>query len=189
VSAPLAAPDFRVLFICTGNICRSPAAEVLLRDALAPGAPVVVESAGLRACVGDPVAPDTAVLLPGTAAGHRARQVTPAILRDSDLVLALTREHRAAIAALAPRVVRRLFTLVEFTELAAMAIDDGLLAGSPGPGDSLRRLVSAAPRLRARRRPGPEDDIPDPFRQPPEAHRAAVRAISEAIGRLAPALR
>jgi protein-tyrosine-phosphatase len=64
-----------------------------------------------------------------------------------------------------------------------------VLAGSTGPAESLRRLVSAVPRVRARRRPGPEDDIADPFRKPAEAHREAVRAISEAIARLAPALR
>jgi protein-tyrosine phosphatase len=70
----------RVLVVCTGNVCRSPAAELLLRDRLG-AADVDVASAGVHALVGQPVDPPVAELLvergvaPG---GFRARQLDAA---------------------------------------------------------------------------------------------------------------
>ena len=112
---PVPAP-FTVLTVCTGNICRSPAVERLLTAALGPDSGVRVESAGVGAVVGAPVAPLMTALLDAVGvsyAGFAARQVTEEMVREADLVLALTRRHRSALVELAPAAVRRTFTVRE----------------------------------------------------------------------------
>ena len=92
----------RILTVCTGNICRSPVAERLLQaglDQVRPDA-FVVRSAGTRAMVGDPIQPSSADIVRtygGTPDGFAARQLTPKILRESDLVLAMTAKHRGEL--------------------------------------------------------------------------------------------
>jgi protein-tyrosine-phosphatase len=97
-------PVFRVLFLCTGNTCRSPMAAAALR--LAMGADlerVEILSAGVSAREGQPAAvlAERVVQAHGGELGaHRAQRVTPAVLRESDLVLVMEREHLAAAVAL-----------------------------------------------------------------------------------------
>ncbi|MEO6999805.1 MAG: hypothetical protein ABI112_17155 [Terracoccus sp.] len=84
---------FRILFVCTGNICRSPAAERLLAARVPPRAAVTVESVGTDAVVGEPISPPMAGLL--TAAGANAsdfaaRLATTGLLENADLVVGLT---------------------------------------------------------------------------------------------------
>ena len=82
----------RILTVCTGNICRSPVAERLLQaglDQVLPGG-FEVRSAGTRAMVGSPIQPLSAEIVNmygGTDKGFAARQLTPKILRDTDIVL------------------------------------------------------------------------------------------------------
>ena len=85
----------RVLFVCDGNICRSPLAEAYLRHRAAERGlgHVVVESAGLLGIKGAPAAPYSIEV--GREAGldltrHRSRGVTAADMRTADLVVAMT---------------------------------------------------------------------------------------------------
>ena len=79
--------------VCTGNICRSPMAETLLASQLrSRGTGAVVESAGIAALVGSPADPIAVELMRerGLDLGnHRARQLTPELVRTSDLVLVM----------------------------------------------------------------------------------------------------
>ena len=92
----------RILTVCTGNICRSPVAERLLQaglDQVQPGA-FEVRSAGTHAMVGDPIQPPSADMIRtygGTPDGFAARQLTPKMLRESDLVLAMTAVDRIVL--------------------------------------------------------------------------------------------
>lgn len=111
-----------ILYICTGNICRSPTAERLTTGwAAAVGLhSVSASSAGTRAVVGHPIHPEaTNVLrnLGGDPADFAARQLTQKISSQPDLVLAMTRAHRDAVLELAPQQLRRTFTLAEAAHL------------------------------------------------------------------------
>jgi protein-tyrosine phosphatase len=103
----------RILVVCVGNICRSPMAEVLLRDRL--GRPdTQVESAGLAALVGNPVDPlaESVLVEHGlSAASHVARKVSPELIGAADIVLAMDKRHVSAIHAMAPQARGRTFLL------------------------------------------------------------------------------
>lgn len=120
------AKTLRILMVCTGNICRSPLAERLLAARLADaGVSAEVSSAGTGAMVGDPMTPETAALvrpLGGIERPHAARQLDSSMIRDADLILTATRQHRAAVVSLMPTAVPRTFTLLEFARLAAGTI-------------------------------------------------------------------
>ncbi len=148
--------------VCTGNICRSPAAELLLRAGLG-GAGPAVSSAGLAARVGEPVAAPMARLLAARGVDPRdflARQLQPPMLASAAVVLTMTAQQRSAVVTRAPATVRRVFTLREFAALARLA--DDLPAGRDAAG-RLADLVAAAPRLRALRTGPREDDVEDPY--------------------------
>jgi protein-tyrosine phosphatase len=175
-----------VLVVCTGNICRSPAAERLLAARLAP-AGVEVRSAGTGALVGEPVHPPMAELLRARGVDpdrFTARALQPAHLRQAGLVLVMARAHRSAAVAMMPAVVRRTFLLVEAAEIAARIAADGW-PGSVAPEPAAR--LAALPALAAPYRLGVterEVEVPDPYRRSPEAYRESLRVLEAAVDRL-----
>ena len=90
-----------VLFVCTANVCRSPMAEAIF-NALAEdrGLHFRARSSGLAALEDEPIAPKARAALEevGIPVGHhRARQVNESMLREADLVLAMTPRHMAQL--------------------------------------------------------------------------------------------
>ena len=182
------APLFRLLFVCTGNICRSPAAERLARRAFLElgdaGRRVEVRSAGTRAVVGAPVHPDTATVvrhLGGDPEGFAAQRLTASMVRESDLVLTMTREHRRVALGLDPRALSRVFTLRE----AADVLDrTGAAAAGAAPGaregidGTLAQVMAAG---RALRGTSSTDDVVDPIDRDPDVHRHVVETIAASL--------
>jgi len=85
----------RILVVCTGNICRSPMAEELLRSSL-PKTGFLVQSAGVAALVGesaDPLAIRVMQEHGYDIMSHRAQQLNQPLLLNSDLVLSLDQSH------------------------------------------------------------------------------------------------
>ncbi|HET9127673.1 MAG TPA: hypothetical protein VFN73_06300 [Propionibacteriaceae bacterium] len=175
---------FRILVLCTGNVCRSPVAEHLLSSAL--GAGFEVASRGTQAWPGQPFAPEMAALLHermGMAVGTRgAVRLTPADVRAADLVLGMERGHRAAAVRMHPAAVRRAFTLTEFARLAS--------AIEPPPVSVAGRdqaMADAVGRAHQGRRPVPPelDEIVDPIGQPAAVYEAVFDQIDVAVRRIA----
>lgn len=166
---------FAILTVCTGNICRSPVAEQHLRARLAGVPGVTVASAGTMAAEGDDMTPQARVLAEanGVPPGiHAARYLREAYLRESQLVLALSREHRREIVSLVPRASRYTFTLREFARLARGITDADLRDIARLPAEDAAGRLAATVALVASRRGSVEmpeqagdDDVIDPYRR------------------------
>ena len=103
----------RVLVVCIGNICRSPMAEGLIRQAV-PG--VQISSAGLSALVGrgaDPIAVEIMAGVGVDISAHRARMLTDAIARDADLILVMDEQQKRHLAMQYPHARGKVFKLGE----------------------------------------------------------------------------
>ena len=160
-----------ILFICTGNICRSPTGERLAAAYAAQHgiADFTASSAGTRAVIGHPVHRDAAVVLDalgGDTSGFAARQLTAKIASAADLIIAMTGTHRDVVLETAPRQLQRTFTLTEASRLAAM--DDA---------ETLSDLAGLRPRLGTEEKP----DIPDPIGQNPEVFAAIGAQIADLL--------
>lgn len=120
-----------VLFVCTGNICRSPTAHaLLLHKAAAQGFAVQVDSAAVRDDeLGNP--PDRRALLELQRRGvrmpaHRARLVTPEDFTHFDLIVGMTAEHVRQLRQLAPLQASKIDLLMRYA-------DDGQPLDVPDP--------------------------------------------------------
>lgn len=103
-----------ILVVCVGNVCRSPMAEALLRQALLDEDEVSVSSAGLGALVDFPAAGYAEDLMAERGldiSGHKARQLTPEIVDENDLILVMESAHKRAIEARDPAAHSKIFLL------------------------------------------------------------------------------
>lgn len=186
----------RIVFVCTGNLCRSPVAERLAlawaRESLA-GSPelagVEVLSAGTQAVAGRPMDPASASSLQrlgGDRLDFTSRPLTPDLVADADLVLTMTREHRREVLRMTPRGLRRTFTLIEAADLLNRADLRGLRTMPLATrARELGRRLDAA---RAHRATSDTDDVLDPVGCRPEVHEEVARTIATALRPLADVL-
>ncbi|GAA4206660.1 hypothetical protein GCM10022252_69130 [Streptosporangium oxazolinicum] len=173
---------FRILFVCTGNLCRSPLAERLTRSALGPCPAVQVTSAGTHAQPGLEMtghARRTLVRLGGDPAGFGSRLLVPRLVAEADLVLTATARHRAEVVALRPAAATRTFTIAEFGTLAR-AVPPERIVRHRDPVRRAHVLIDEARALRGLVRVD-DPDIADPYRRSRLAYRAAGRSIARAL--------
>ena len=120
-------------------------------------------------------------------AGFVARALTPPMVTSADLVLTATREHRTAVLADTPAVLRRTFTIREMASLVS-GLNPDLDVTTPAD-ERARAVVAAAAAARGTaRRAGVDDDIADPYRRGLGQFRScrddiavAARAIADAL--------
>jgi len=136
----------RVLLVCTGNICRSPLAEALLKRTLAQRGleGVAVESAGTGAWDGAPAS--EGAYLVGLErgldlSGHRARLLTREIVEQAGLILTMARHHRARVDELGGE--GRVFVLGEY---AGREGEDAEVSDPFGGDLEVERLVKEGQR-------------------------------------------
>ena len=192
--------DFTVLMVCTGNICRSPLAEQLLRaQADAANLPINVTSAGTGAMVGREMTTQAAELSAQYGAlstDHTPSQLTESIIAGADLILTATREHRASVVSMSPKAIRRTFTLTQFARLAptlvALSSEQASLVEPLSamvelvetPTDHLKSLLTHAAVARSLVSP-PEnptdDDITDPYKQSQSVYDEVAAGIHAAV--------
>jgi protein-tyrosine phosphatase len=177
-----------VLVICTGNICRSPIAEGMLRRALAgrlgADAPSV-DSAGTQGWEGSGAQPGSVAAAAEREldiSGHVARLLTREMIGGADLILAMAGEHRDFVRKVDPGALARTFTLKELVRLldalpaAAPRADAGSLADRVREADEIRRGGFSG---------NPHDqDVADPLGQPQDVYRAIAWELDVWIDRL-----
>jgi protein-tyrosine phosphatase len=180
--------SFEILTVCTGNICRSPLAEQVLRARLSDLPRVSVASAGVYSLAGSAMTPEAAALsteFGGLGAEHHvARDLTPAIIDGAGLVFAMSRDHRRSIVEMRPRATRTTFTLREFARLSDGISDDELVDVAALPLDAVsERLTELVRAVTARRglveRPldATDDDIIDPYRRSGDVYRQSAAQL------------
>ena len=188
LALPEAADVFDVLMVCTGNICRSPMAELILTKRIAEAVPhesarFRVHSAGTYGLAGHPIDARAARAIHRLgidATGFTARELGDAMLTGADVVLTATRDHRATSVTMAPRTARRTFTVREFGRLCAGVDAAGL------PDDDVvaraRDIVRAAGDRRGLVPASYEDDeIADPYGAKQADFATTLRLIEESM--------
>lgn len=197
---------FSVLFVSTGNICRSPLAERLLRHELsaalgAEAGTFHCESAGTWGHDGARMERHAAQVLRelgGDPDGFVARELCADQVLAADLILGATREHREQVRLMDPWAAGRSFSIREFSRFARRVEPSSLPAADPA--SRARALVDRVALLRTPRpgptlpgRPdveaGPDDDIPDPFGAPLHVFRLCASSVADALGHLVGPLR
>ncbi|MFJ4221398.1 low molecular weight phosphatase family protein [Curtobacterium luteum] len=181
----------RVLFVCSGNLCRSPLGAQVLVARLGRDAPAfTVESAGTIAEDGAPM--DEAAVaqsrrLGGSPDEHRSRYLTASIASAADLVLTAERSHRAAVVSLAPRATKRTFTIREFGRVLD-ALEPADLAGVASVPELIERVARLRGTVAVPSDPG-EDDVDDPYRRSEATHARVADEIDRALSTVTDALR
>lgn len=164
-----------VLFVCTGNICRSPIGEGLLRAAIASAgvAGVEVASAGTWADEGAPATPAAVAVMETRGldiSGHRARRLAAREAEAADLIVAMTSVHLREIETTAPYASPKVLLAKEVQEVRRTGPGlHGLLTGGRPPW---RRAL----------------DLDDPMGLPGVAYERTAAQLEAVVEALVPVL-
>jgi protein-tyrosine phosphatase len=144
----------KVLFICTGNTCRSPMAEAIFNKMLQnrelSSHEIKSTSAGLYALDNAEATPQAIEVMRNVGidlSQHRSRSVDEKMLQEVDLILTMTRHHCHQLQESFPHVQHKVYTLAEYAGL-------------------------------------PEEDVSDPYGQDTEAYRSARQQIESFLKRI-----
>lgn len=109
----------KLLFICTGNICRSPMAEYLMKQKLGENSDWEISSAGLFASTGVPASLKALNVLRQRGIemrAHRSRMLTLDMVKEADIIVVMTELQFAQLTAMYPFAENKTFVLGQFAE-------------------------------------------------------------------------
>src|SRR5687768_2135503 len=178
-------PPIDILILCTGNICRSPMAEALLRHKLElAGIDATVSSAGTWRA-GEPAAPGSFNAMATRSldlSAHRSVLLDIEAVRRADLVIAMAREHVREVLVLDPPSLAKTFTLKELVRRAEalgptdLPFDRWLV--HVGQGRQARQMLGASR----------DDDVADPIGQADDVFVGTANELDRLLDRLVPHL-
>ncbi|WP_094730465.1 low molecular weight phosphatase family protein [Bifidobacterium hapali] len=176
----------KILFVCTGNICRSPMGELLLSHYI-PDADISVDSAGTRGLDNHAIDPSSAKLLDQAgidSSAFRSKRITPQLADSADLIFCFEPHQRQDIATLAPRAGRRTFLLPDFANMCAYCAQQGFITGN-NRQERLESVIDNASMIRPML-PAPIS-IEDPHRKDFPVFQKAYDQICQALSIIAKA--
>ncbi|MDQ0189439.1 low molecular weight protein arginine phosphatase [Alicyclobacillus cycloheptanicus] len=107
----------RILFVCTGNTCRSPMAALITKSRLkARGLPWSVKSAGVSAVAGVPISPEAAAALERRSieVDHVSQPLDEKLVSEADIILTMTAGHRQHVIRQFPQAADKTFELLRY---------------------------------------------------------------------------
>lgn len=184
----------RILIVGTTNVARSVFAERVLSEGL-DGTGIEVTSCGTEAVDGTAMDAQMARQLSGSGndRGFTAQVLTPALIRDADLVLCMTRAERREVVRAAPRGLRYTYALADFSDVATKMLnaepDPAVGAGVEESAVSDVARVAVLHRDEVHARLGDEVDVADVADGSGSAHAHVAQQLRELLAPVVAVLR
>ncbi|AGG65762.1 low molecular weight phosphotyrosine protein phosp [Corynebacterium callunae] len=188
--------NFRILTVCTGNICRSPLAEQLFRLEFQGDDHFELDSAGTQAMVGHSM-PENSLRIARRIGvrdpdQHRAKQLTEPLIDNADLILAMDRGHRKQVVELSPRSTRKVFSVRDFARLVEVTMPVDLAAEVELAGETSKAKLNAAVEAARLGRSDllplespADEDIVDPFGKSDQVYEDSAAQLIPAVRQIA----